>query len=86
MYIVQSTPLLFRQQMLREHVLIRRDALRLVEDKARGESIFKALSEQLEAHVRLEERMVFPLIEAVVPNDALAEPERSLTEFLGEWI
>ncbi|WP_187369458.1 hemerythrin domain-containing protein [Baekduia soli] len=60
-------------QMLIDHMLIRRDA----ELVARGASApeLRRLGETLAAHVRLEERRVFPLVEATLSNselDALA--------------
>lgn len=65
-------------QMLREHALIRRDAL-LLETGEQAERTCRALGAQLEAHVRLEERVVFPLIEAALPDDALNELPAALT-------
>jgi iron-sulfur cluster repair protein YtfE (RIC family) len=69
------------QQMLRDHILIRRDTLRLEEDPTHNPNTCRELGERLEAHVRLEERAVFPLIEAAVPDDALSELERRLMKF-----
>jgi ubiquinone/menaquinone biosynthesis C-methylase UbiE/hemerythrin-like domain-containing protein len=59
-------------QMLREHALIRCDAA-LLEAGKYDESTCRALGTQLEAHVRLEERVIFPLIEAALPEAALRE-------------
>ena len=59
-------------QMLREHALIRRDAS-LLEAGDYNESTCHDFGAQLEAHVRLEERVIFPLIEAALPEAALAE-------------
>lgn len=67
-------------QMLREHALIRRDA-QLLADGAREASICKRLGEQLTAHVRLEERVVFPLIEDALPDEVLA----ALPALLETW-
>lgn len=58
-------------QMLREHVLIRRDVQLLQADPAQPEEFFNATGKLLEEHVRLEERMVFPLIEEALPEYAL---------------
>jgi hemerythrin-like domain-containing protein/SAM-dependent methyltransferase len=57
-------------QMLREHILIRRDAM-LFQQGDESETTCRAAGERLEAHVRLEERVVFPLIEAALPEEAL---------------
>jgi len=59
------------RQMLREHVLIRRDAQLLKENPAQSEEFFSAAGKLLEGHVRLEERVVFPLIEEALPESAL---------------
>lgn len=67
-------------QMLREHALIRRDAQLLSEGETSAE-ICQRLGAQLEAHVRLEERVVFPLIEAALPEEAL----NVLTARLQAW-
>jgi hemerythrin-like domain-containing protein len=57
-------------RMLEEHLAIRRFAL---EAEARGLSREAALQlgESLEAHVRFEERELFPLIEAALDSEAL---------------
>jgi hemerythrin-like domain-containing protein/SAM-dependent methyltransferase len=68
------------QQMLREHVLIRRDAA-LFQQGEMSEELCRAAGALLEAHVRLEERAVFPLIEAELPEAALD----ALPAALGEW-
>lgn len=59
------------RQMLREHVLIRRDAQIMKENPAQSEDFFNAAGKLLENHVRLEERVVFPLIEEALPEHAL---------------
>ena len=58
------------QQMLSEHVLIRRDATRFQNGES-DEALCRAAGTLLEAHVRLEERVVFPLIEAELSQTAL---------------
>jgi hemerythrin-like domain-containing protein/SAM-dependent methyltransferase len=58
------------QQMLREHALIRRDAA-LLESGESDEELCRAAGSLLEGHVRLEERVVFPLIEADLSEAAL---------------
>ena len=65
---LQAEPI---QRMLREHVLIRRDAQLLKENLERPEEFFVEAGKLLEGHVRLEERVVFPLIEESVPENAL---------------
>ena len=57
-------------QMLCEHALIRRDAALLAQGDI-SEAMCLRLGGELEAHVRHEERVVFPLIEASLPPDAL---------------
>jgi|GEM_PF-74304 len=59
------------QRMLREHVLIRRDVQLLEENPVQTETFFEAAGKLWEGHVRLEERVVFPLIEEAVPAHAL---------------
>ena len=67
-------------QMLREHALIRRDAQRLSEGET-GAELCQELGARLEGHVRLEERVIFPLIEAALPETAL----NVLTARLKAW-
>jgi hemerythrin-like domain-containing protein len=63
-------------QMLIQHARIRGLAMQLSDeleqDKIRGDTL-QDLGEQLEAHIRLEEREVFPLIEKTLPEHALQE-------------
>jgi hemerythrin-like domain-containing protein len=63
------------RQMQREHILMRRDVAALIKsrtgDASTRSSAMQALGRQLEAHVRLEERVVFPLIEETLPDEAL---------------
>jgi hemerythrin-like domain-containing protein len=68
-------------RMLREHVLIRRDVALLQSASTWEASSLRALGEALEAHVRLEERVVFPLIEASLPPHALD----ALPQVLAAW-
>jgi hemerythrin-like domain-containing protein/SAM-dependent methyltransferase len=69
------------RQMLREHALIRRDVQLLKENPARPEEFFTAAGKLLEGHVRLEERVVFPLIEQTLPEPAL----NALPAALAAW-
>jgi hypothetical protein len=72
-------------QMLVDHMTIRRDAARM--DAGAPIEVLQRLGVQLAAHVRLEEREVFPLIEVTLPAEELdalgsrlaaaaAQPER----------
>jgi hemerythrin-like domain-containing protein len=62
--------------MLTQHARIRGLAMQLSDefkqDTIRGDTL-RNLGEQLEAHIRLEEREVFPLIEESLPEHALQE-------------
>ncbi len=63
-------------EMLSQHAHIRGLAMQLG-DELEGEGIredtLRNLGEQLEAHIRLEEREVFPFIEEALPEGALQE-------------
>src|SRR5215217_7182586 len=63
-------------QMLAQHARIRGLAMQLSDeleqDKVREDTL-RNLGEQLEAHIRLEERRVFPFIEETLPEHALQE-------------
>ncbi len=63
-------------EMLAQHARIRGLAMELGDELGRqgvqGKTL-KALGEQLEAHIRLEERRVFPFIEETLPERALNE-------------
>jgi hemerythrin-like domain-containing protein len=63
-------PLVLR--MLEEHDAIRRDAAHLADEADPALDALHALGERLSAHVRMEERELFPVIEAAMPVDALA--------------
>jgi hemerythrin-like domain-containing protein len=71
-------------QMLTQHVLIRGLAMQLSDeleqDKIREDTL-RNLGEKLEAHIRLEEREVFPLIEQTLPEHALQEVASRLEVF-----
>jgi hemerythrin-like domain-containing protein len=69
------------RKMQREHILIRRDVGLLRAMSTHGAGALRSLGEQLEAHVRLEERVVFPLIESTLPAEALA----ALADALAAW-
>jgi len=65
-------------QMLIDHVIIRRDAA-LVAGGASAPEL-RRLGEVLASHVRLEERQVFPLVEATLPTSDLDRLGRRLAE------
>ena len=68
-------------RVLVDHVEIRRAAHEL--GNARGSvppEQLHALGEKLEAHVRHEERVLFPLIEAALPEEELSRVARGLDE------
>ncbi len=61
-------------QMLAQHATIRDLAMEFSDDVVRGpvrQETLRSVGGQLEDHVRLEERVVFPLIEATLPEHAL---------------
>jgi len=59
--------------MLLEHVEIRSLVGTIVRGDGDATLNLKKLGVMMEKHVRLEERVVFPLIEAALPEDVLAE-------------
>lgn len=59
-------------QMLRDHAMIRGFVVRL-QAGGDAEKYCRDIGSLLEAHVRLEERTIFPLIESSLPEEALAE-------------
>jgi hemerythrin-like domain-containing protein len=71
-------------QMLTQHARIRGLAMQLSDElkqgMIRGDTL-RNLGEQLEAHIRLEERQVFPLIEETLPEEALQEVASRLKVF-----
>lgn len=73
-----ADPIVMR--MLQDHMLIRRDAERV--RKAPSVELLHDLGERLAAHVRLEERELFPLIEETIPEPelrALGDRLRTMT-------
>jgi iron-sulfur cluster repair protein YtfE (RIC family) len=63
-------------QMLTQHALIRGLAMQLSDELKQDEvreDTLRNLGEKLEAHIRLEEREVFPLMEETLPERALQE-------------
>jgi hemerythrin-like domain-containing protein len=71
-------------QMLTQHARIRGLAMQLsdeLEQEEVREDTLRSLGEQLEAHIRLEEREVFPLIEETLPEGGLQEVASRLEVF-----
>ena len=71
-------------QMLTQHALIRSLAMHLSDELKQDEvreDTLRNLGRQLEAHIRLEEREVFPLIEETLPEHALQEVSSRLDVF-----
>ena len=63
-------------EMLEEHAKLRGFVMRLSDEVVGGNvrsETLREIGEQLEAHIRLEERVVFPLIEGSLPDAALTE-------------
>jgi hypothetical protein len=72
---------------LAEHAQIRGLVMELSDEAVRGEvrlETLRSLGEQLEAHVRLEEREVLRLIEGTLPAQALEEVGARLAVFEAE--
>jgi hemerythrin-like domain-containing protein len=64
-------------RVLVDHTLIRRDAEAL---EGAGLERVHELGDRLEAHVRHEERVLFPMIEQALPDDELARVARGVDE------
>jgi iron-sulfur cluster repair protein YtfE (RIC family) len=64
------------QEMVADHARIRGLVLALIDEDLSGEAsmdTLRKIGERLEAHIRLEERRVFPLVEATLPEECLEE-------------
>jgi hemerythrin-like domain-containing protein len=71
-------------QMLTQHARIRGLAMQLSDELEQNkfpEDTLRKLGEKLEAHIRLEEREAFPLIEETLPDQALQEVASRLDVF-----
>ena len=71
-------------EMIIQHARIRGLAMQLGDELEREEireETLRNLGEQLEAHIRLEEREVFPMIEGTLPDHALREVPSRLAAF-----
>jgi hypothetical protein len=66
-------------RVAREHLSIRRAAIALESGRSSLEQVH-GLGEELEAHVRYEERELFPLLEADLDDDGLAHLARVVGE------
>ncbi len=62
-------PLIVR--VLTDHVDLRRQALDLEADADPAPAALQALGERLESHIRFEERVLFPKVEATLPVEEL---------------
>jgi len=64
------------QEMVADHARIRGFVMTLIEEERSGEvspDTLRGIGERLEAHIRLEERRVFPLVEDTLPEEGLKE-------------
>ena len=64
------------REMVADHARIRGLVMTLSEEDRSGEvspDTLRGIGERLEAHIRLEERRVFPLVEATLPEEGLEE-------------
>jgi hemerythrin-like domain-containing protein len=64
------------QEMTADHARIRGLAMTLIEESRSGEistGTLREIGERLEAHIRLEERRVFPLVESTLSEEGLEE-------------
>lgn len=64
------------QEMVADHARIRGFVMTLIEEERSGEvgtDTLREIGERLEAHIRLEERRVFPLVEATLSEEGLEE-------------
>ena len=71
-------------EMLVQHARIRGLAMRLGDEAERGQvrvETLQQMGELLETHIRLEERVVFPMIEEVLSENALKEVAARLAAF-----
>jgi hemerythrin-like domain-containing protein len=64
------------QVMAADHARIRGLVMAVIEEDRSGDvstNTLRKIGERLEAHIRLEERRVFPLVEATLPEEGLEE-------------
>ncbi len=67
-------------RVLTDHIQIRRRARELGAGADAGAAQLNALGEMLSDHVRHEERVLFPMIEAALPEDELDRLARAIEE------
>ncbi|WP_246050132.1 hemerythrin domain-containing protein [Aquibacillus sediminis] len=63
------------KEMLLEHVMVRSLVRKIQQADTGLEPIMRELGELLEAHVRKEERIIFPMVEKALPEQVLVELE-----------
>ena len=71
-------------EMLTQHARIRGFAMQLGDEVEREDvqrETLQTLGEQLEAHIRLEERVLFPALEESLPEEALGEVSSRLMAY-----
>ena len=68
-HVQPDDPLIVR--VLTDHVDLRRQALDLEADADPAPAALQALGERLESHIRFEERVLFPKVEATLPVEEL---------------
>lgn len=68
-HVQPDDPLIVR--VLTDHVDLRRQALDLEADADLAPAALQALGERLESHIRFEERVLFPKVEATLPVEEL---------------
>jgi iron-sulfur cluster repair protein YtfE (RIC family) len=71
-------------RVLTDHVELRRLAADLAADPHPAPQALRDLGERLRAHIRHEERVLFPLIEAALPDDALVALAAAVERAHGE--
>ena len=63
------------KEMLLEHVIIRSLIQKILTAENELESLMQELGDKLEAHIRKEERIIFPMIEEKLPEEELVKLE-----------
>jgi iron-sulfur cluster repair protein YtfE (RIC family) len=72
-------------RVLTDHVDLRRSAADLLADPDATPEALRALEDRLDAHIRHEERTLFPLIEAALSDDELVGLATALQRDHAEW-
>ena len=68
------------KQALLEHAEMRKLITRINEDVHKDVQLYGQFADNIEAHIRMEERQLFPLLESILPADKLAEIGTALAE------